>query len=138
MQIAISTFQPVVLSIPSSARRLGSLSQGGLKEIRTLEIVSWPPRRTRAHRPHVGRCARPQWSCPVPTPQLQRARTHTCLVRTLASLYTALMRLSAKPTMWTSAAALTALLAALTISAQEKVDLTVVNHIKSEAFQNSQ
>jgi carboxypeptidase Q len=40
--------------------------------------------------------------------------------------------------MWTSAAALTALLAALTISAQEKVDLTVVNHIKSEAFQNSQ
>ena len=33
---------------------------------------------------------------------------------------------------------LTALVAALALFAQEKVDLTVVNHIKSEAFQNSQ
>jgi carboxypeptidase Q len=46
------------------------------------------------------------------------------------------MRLSSKPIIWITA--LTALLAARTISAQEKVDLTVVNHIKSEAFQTAQ
>src|SRR5277367_6039649 len=47
-------------------------------------------------------------------------------------LYTALMRLFSKPAAWVTAAALTAVLATLTIYAEEKVDLTVVNHIKSE------
>ena len=61
------------------------------------------------------------------------------LVADCCSQYTARMRPTSHRALWTGLAAVACLVAAtVAISAEEKVDLTIVNRIKSEAFQNSQ